>query len=114
MDTNTFVQNFNRAVSTGLPGEQAHALLMPVNRPFTSSILNSGIAYRDCGVGVILYPELNSIYCVLIKRQEYEGIHSAQISFPGGKMDKDDVDLEFTARRECFEEINFFQRKQKF
>jgi 8-oxo-dGTP pyrophosphatase MutT (NUDIX family) len=106
MNQNTFVQNFKSAIESGLPGEESHALLMPLNRPLTSSVLKSDVAYRDSAVGVILYPESNSIYCVLIKRQKYEGIHSAQISFPGGKMDENDKDLEFTARRECLEEIN--------
>jgi 8-oxo-dGTP pyrophosphatase MutT (NUDIX family) len=107
MNPDIFVQKFKSAIESGLPGEESHALLMPLNRPFTSSILKSEIAYRDCAVGVILYPKSNSIYCILIKRQKYEGIHSAQICFPGGKKDEDDKDLEFTARRECSEEINF-------
>ena len=107
MNQDIFVQKFKSAIESGLPGEKSHELLMPLNRPFTSSILKSEITYRDCAVGVILYPKSNSIYCILIKRQKYEGIHSAQISFPGGKKDEDDKDLEFTARRECSEEINF-------
>jgi 8-oxo-dGTP pyrophosphatase MutT (NUDIX family) len=32
-------------------------------------------------------------------------VHSGQISFPGGKRDETDENLEFTARRECFEEV---------
>jgi 8-oxo-dGTP pyrophosphatase MutT (NUDIX family) len=41
----------------------------------------------------------------LIERPVYDGAHSGQISFPGGKMEPDDKDLLFTALRECQEEI---------
>lgn len=106
MNQKVFFQKFKSEIESGLPGEESHALLMPLNRPYTSSIIKSAITYREAAVGVILYPKSNSIYCILIRRQKYEGIHSAQICFPGGKRDEEDDDLEFTARRECFEEIN--------
>lgn len=54
----------------------------------------------------MLYPTTNSANCVLIERPSYDGVHGGQISFPGGKMDATDPHLEYTARRECFEEIN--------
>lgn len=41
----------------------------------------------------------------LTKRRSYAGVHSAQVSLPGGKFDAGDVTLENTARRECEEEI---------
>jgi 8-oxo-dGTP pyrophosphatase MutT (NUDIX family) len=42
---------------------------------------------------------------ILIKRSKYDGHHSEQIAFPGGKMDSVDADLTETARRELREEI---------
>jgi 8-oxo-dGTP pyrophosphatase MutT (NUDIX family) len=42
---------------------------------------------------------------LLIKRNEYEGHHSGQMAFPGGKMDHTDLNLAETAIRESYEEI---------
>ncbi len=42
---------------------------------------------------------------LLIRRNEYPGVHSGQISFPGGKREKADAGLWETACREAFEEI---------
>jgi 8-oxo-dGTP pyrophosphatase MutT (NUDIX family) len=106
MDSKKFIDTFSEIVKAGLPGEQAHAEVMPVSRKFTSDALKSATSLRQSAVGVILYPQDATINSVLIQRPSYEGTHSNQVSFPGGKMDETDHDLEFTARRECFEEID--------
>lgn len=89
-----------------LPGEKAHATLMPLNRPFTSEALQRKPNYRSSAVALILFPENGEFKSILIQRPDYDGAHGGQISFPGGKMDDTDPHLEFTARREAFEEIN--------
>jgi len=42
---------------------------------------------------------------VLMLRSNYKGVHSSQISFPGGKKEKADNNLKYTALRETEEEI---------
>ena len=105
MAPHDFLTSFKQTLKSGLPGEDAHQLLMPVKRPLSSVAKSKTSDYRESAVGIVLYPKNDSIHCILIRRPSYEGAHSGQISFPGGKRDADDVNLEYTARRECFEEI---------
>jgi 8-oxo-dGTP pyrophosphatase MutT (NUDIX family) len=50
---------------------------------------------------------------VLIKRTQYDGHHSEQMAFPGGKKDTSDPDLSATARREVSEEIGIQLEESK-
>ncbi|MFO7844856.1 MAG: CoA pyrophosphatase [Bacteroidales bacterium] len=84
-----------------LPGEPAQEKMAPkVRRHFKSTTKR-----RNAGVLILLYPKNNQLYTVCIKRSEYEGAHSGQISFPGGKFEPGDYTLENTALRESKEEI---------
>lgn len=54
---------------------------------------------------ILLYPDGGSASTVVIRRPEYPGVHSGQISLPGGKAEPGDRDPMHTALRETFEEI---------
>jgi 8-oxo-dGTP pyrophosphatase MutT (NUDIX family) len=56
-------------------------------------------------VGLIHQLPKQESQVILIKRNEYEGAHSGQMAFPGGKKDSSDIDLKETATREVYEEI---------
>lgn len=106
MTAHSFISSFRKTIEIGLPGEHAHQLLMPLKRPLSSLAKSEAKNnYRESAVGIVLHPWKDSIHCILIRRPSYEGAHGGQISFPGGKRDASDIDLEFTARRECLEEI---------
>lgn len=60
---------------------------------------------RPGGVLLLLYPHEGDIYIPLMKRPEYNGAHSGQVSLPGGKQEKEDSNLVETALRETHEEI---------
>jgi len=57
------------------------------------------------GVALLLYQDKGAWYMPLMKRPLYSGVHSGQISLPGGKMENSDRDLIETALRETKEEI---------
>lgn len=60
---------------------------------------------RLCAVAAIFFPNQGETNFLLIERQTYDGVHSGQIGFPGGKKEEFDFDLEATARRETEEEV---------
>lgn len=59
---------------------------------------------RLSSVLILLYPANGYISTVLIRRPVYEGVHSGQLAFPGGRKEESDKDLIETALRESFEE----------
>lgn len=106
MNSTDLIAQIKLQIEKGLPGESAHLAMAPFNRPLSSLALKQSDDHRISSVAIVLY-ENNSkaVSLILIQRPNYEGAHSGQISFPGGKKDPTDSDTEFTARRECFEEI---------
>ena len=59
----------------------------------------------DAAVLVALYLDGDRLQAVLTKRREDLRRHPGEISFPGGRYDETDADLEATALREAHEEI---------
>ena len=61
---------------------------------------------RTAAVLILIYEESERLKFPVILRNTYKGVHSNQIGFPGGKVEESDKNLEETAKRESFEEIN--------
>ena len=61
---------------------------------------------NKAGVMAMFYPDKHGItHLVLILRKTYQGVHSNQVGFPGGRVEKIDKNLRHTALRETEEEI---------
>jgi 8-oxo-dGTP pyrophosphatase MutT (NUDIX family) len=60
---------------------------------------------RASGVLLLLYPSGGQTKIVFIRRPDYGGVHSGQISFPGGQAEPGDITPAETALRESREEI---------
>ncbi|TYP98727.1 NUDIX domain-containing protein [Tenacibaculum adriaticum] len=69
---------------------------------------------RKAAVLALFYPdEYNETRFILTERASYNGAHSSQISFPGGKIEKSDTNLKETALRETHEEIGIARSSVK-
>ena len=100
-----FQQKLIELFQAELPGEEAHKPMMPINRPLSSAALKEAIDAKESAVAVMIFEENGIQHCTLIQRPSYEGSHSGQVSFPGGKRESSDENLAFTAIRECWEEV---------
>lgn len=67
---------------------------------------------KKAGVMALFYPGANNhTYLLFILRKTYEGVHSNQIGFPGGKQESTDSSLLQTALRETREEVGIEPEK---
>jgi 8-oxo-dGTP pyrophosphatase MutT (NUDIX family) len=89
-----------------LPGLEAQFKLAPkIRKQFTPKDLKNSNP-KKAAVLVLIFPNKdNETNLLLTKRATYNGNHSAQISFPGGKVEENDTSIIDTALREANEEI---------
>lgn len=74
--------------------------------------LSAKITPKKAGVMALFYPNDAGIaHVLLILRKSYEGVHSDQIGFPGGKAEKGDENILATALRETYEEVGVHPNK---
>ena len=79
--------------------------LMPFDRPTPEMAEASGLRVRYAGVILAVFPKDSEWHLALMKRTEYPGVHSGQISIPGGEVERVDQNLGQTAVREFEEEM---------
>lgn len=96
-----FFTNLKEELKKDLPGEKAQIKMAPGVRNHTKSKEK----VRKAGVLILLYQKNQELYISFIQRTVYNGPHSGQISFPGGKIENEDKNIIHTALRESNEEI---------
>ncbi|MBC8173605.1 MAG: CoA pyrophosphatase [Chitinophagales bacterium] len=105
MEFEIFIERLHDRLQKELPGITAQQRMAPSIRLIKAFEETEYGDAKKASVLILFYPYLHEIYTVLIKRAAYEGVHSAQIAFPGGKMEPEDIDRSYTALRETEEEI---------
>jgi 8-oxo-dGTP pyrophosphatase MutT (NUDIX family) len=106
MHFDEFLKYAPKILNVELPAMLAHAKMVPPNRE--DLIRNTDftkVIPRKAAVMMLFYPRNSVTHLALILRTSYNGVHSSQIAFPGGKVELEDFDLKQTALRETHEEI---------
>lgn len=107
MDFDKFLKRSSNLRKITLPGEEAHYKLAPKFRDEELKKIDfSKKKAKQAAVMSVFYPGLQQeTKFVLILRKTYKGVHSNQVGFPGGRVEKKDENLMQTALRETEEEV---------
>jgi 8-oxo-dGTP pyrophosphatase MutT (NUDIX family) len=100
-----FIERLKDSLASDLPGDAAHAVMSPLGRVLGERAKELVPNPKKSAVLILLYIHQDELHTLLMQRSSYNGVHSAQMSFPGGKFEKEDISLEQTALREFKEEI---------
>jgi 8-oxo-dGTP pyrophosphatase MutT (NUDIX family) len=100
MQRHNWIARLKEELLQPLPGIEAQLRMSPtVRRPVAADI-----PLKNSGVLLLLYMHDGYLKTVFIKRTVYNGVHSGQISLPGGMFENSDGSLCHTALRETMEE----------
>lgn len=100
-----FSELLSQRLADGLPGVDQQLLMAPAHRENDIRLgLHNPKAIKS-SVLILIYPCEQKLKTVVMLRPSYNGVHSGQISLPGGKWETSDVDMASTALRETHEEI---------
>lgn len=98
------VQRLRAAMRGPLPGHDHFLEISGYKRPDIAAVMQQDPPPRASAVLALLYPKKDVLHTLLMLRPTYDGVHSGQVSFPGGKREPEDDSLEETALREFAEE----------
>ncbi len=102
---NELIQKLKVELEKPLPGTEGQVKMAPLPVNESRFDFNHRADAQLGGVLLLLYQDGDKIKFPLTERATYPGVHSGQISFPGGKYEPQDIDMIATAKRETFEEI---------
>lgn len=105
IDFNTFIETTRMLIHSPLPGLEAQMRMAGIRRILQQESIPTPENANRAGVLLFFYPVSEEPHLVFMKRTEDGGVHSGQISFPGGRAEKSDPDIIFTALREANEEV---------
>ena len=101
---NALTDRLVQRLAEPLPGREAQFRMASSFRAPQGYVPDLSTA-RMGGVLIALFEDEGVVRTVLMKRPDYDGTHSGQVSFPGGKKELGDADIVATALREAYEEV---------
>ncbi len=100
-----FIKKLELQIIKPLPGLASQLKMSPITRKLEMDRLREKKTPRESAVLILFYPHKDEVFTAFIKRPAYQGVHSGQIAFPGGKFEIEDLTLDRTALREANEEV---------
>ncbi len=105
MITNHFIAQLQKHLNNSLPGIDSQYKMAGSYRPVVSIDEALEKQAKSAGVVILVNKWNDEFHFLMIQRTTYDGAHSGQMAFPGGKMEPQDATIIDTAIRECYEEI---------
>ncbi|WGD35021.1 CoA pyrophosphatase [Olleya sp. YS] len=107
MNFDEFIIALPKIKNIPLPAEASQFKMSPPYREKLIKLQAEKIKNaKQSAVLALFYPDLEAqTKLILILRKTYKGVHSAQVGFPGGKVEEADKNLMHTALRETHEEV---------
>jgi len=99
------VEKLSESLKGELPGKRSHEKMSATAVSGQRLKFRKNENVKHGAVLILFYEVSGNVHFVLTQRPEYNGTHGGQVSFPGGKREEHDLDLESTALREAEEEI---------
>ena len=102
MDFRDFEKRIVKVTKMELPGETVQFKMAPMERlQELKRIARHQNTAKRAGVMSLFYPSEDfETRLILILRKTYKGVHSAQVGFPGGKLEAEDNSIQDAALRE--------------
>lgn len=112
MNFDNFLELIPKIKNLPLPGQESQYKMASIPARELRNVDIAGKNPRKAGVMALFYPDRQHItHIVLLLRKKYEGVHSNQVGFPGGKIEKEDDNIQTTALRETKEEVGVLPEK---
>ena len=82
-----FIERLRSRLTGDLPGEAAQYRMAPAARPRMDEALSVSTQQRQSAVLLFLFPQQGEWRTILMKRTDGGGVHSGQVSIPGGQLE---------------------------
>jgi 8-oxo-dGTP pyrophosphatase MutT (NUDIX family) len=103
--SDSFIDQLQKHLNKTLPAMESQYKMAGSYRPVVSIDEAIEKQAKSAGVLILVTKLKTDFHFLMIQRTTYDGAHSGQMAFPGGKKEPHDTSILDTAIRECYEEI---------
>jgi 8-oxo-dGTP pyrophosphatase MutT (NUDIX family) len=109
--SDSFIDQLQKHLYKTLPAMESQYKMAGSYRPVVSIEEAIEKQAKTAGILILVTKMDEDFHFLMIQRTTYDGAHSGQMAFPGGKKEPQDASILDTAIRECYEEIGIHVSK---